>query len=215
MRIYTRTGDDGTTGLLGGARLPKGDLLVELNGTLDEAQAFLGLARAECIRGDALDGLLVGLERDLWVLMGELALGAGAGDALVAATPRATPEMVAALEARIDEATAGLDLERGFAVPGGGRRSAALDVARAVVRRAERLASRLEGCPPAALAYLNRLSDLCWALARASEDDHLVQRRRPGPAPGVPAGDEPAEPVPEEAAMETMPASDRSQDAPA
>jgi cob(I)alamin adenosyltransferase len=103
--------------------------------------------------------------------------------------------MVAGLEARIDGATAGLSLERGFAVPGDNRCSAALDVARAVVRRAERLAARLEGCPPDALAYLNRLSDLCWALARAAEDDHLVQRRLgpPTAAEAVPGANVPRE----------------------
>ncbi len=184
MKIYTRRGDDGTTGLLGGARVAKADRVVELNGTLDEAQAFLGLARAECTSGEALDEVLVGVERDLWVVMGELALGVDAGEGLRASLPSVTEDMVTALEARIDEATAGLDLERGFAVPGDNRRSAALDVARAVVRRAERLASALPGCPPVALAYLNRLSDLCWALARSSETAHRVQRR---PAPGEPA----------------------------
>lgn len=179
MRIYTRKGDDGTTGLLGGGRVDKGDPLVELNGSLDEAQAFLGLARAECEPGEPLDVVLVELESDLWVLMGELALGPGASRALRERVAQVTPEMVARLERRIDEATAGLDLEAGFAVPGENRRSATLDVARTVVRRAERLACRLAPTVPApALAYLNRLSDLCWALARATEQSHAVQRRR-------------------------------------
>ena len=187
MRIYTRRGDDGTTALLGGARVAKADPVVELNGTLDEAQAFLGLARAECTPGEALDEVLVGVERDLWVVMGELAARADAGERLRASLPVTTDAMVTALEARIDEATAGLDLERRFALPGDNRRSAALDVARAVVRRAERLASALPGCPPAALAYLNRLSDLCWALARASETTRLVNRR-PAEGPDGPEG---------------------------
>lgn len=188
MRIYTRRGDDGTTGLLGGQRVAKTDPLVELNGTLDEAQAFLGLARAECPAGEPLDELLVGLERDLWVVMGEVALGPGATEALRSSVPVTTEAMVAALEARIDEVMATVDLDRGFAVPGENRRAAALDVARAVVRRAERQASALERCPPAVLAYLNRLSDLCWALARASEGTHRVHRRA-GSTEDAPAGD--------------------------
>lgn len=186
--IYTRGGDDGTTALLGGGRVPKGDARIELNGTLDEAQAFLGMARAECRSGEPLEVLLVALERELWTAMGELALAPAAPAALRASVPSIRPAMVQALEARIDEVAAGLDLERAFAVPGDNRRSAALDVARAVVRRAERQASALEGCPATALAYLNRLSDLCWVLARQAERAHLVQRR-PAARPG--RGDEP------------------------
>lgn len=177
MRIYTRTGDDGTTALLGGARVRKDDLVIEVNGALDEAQALLGSARAECEKGDDLDTLLVSIERDLWIVMGELATGPGASDALRAATPVTTEAMVVSLEERIDEVTSTLSLERGFAVPGDNRLSAALDVARTVVRRAERAASGLSLGPSPALAYLNRLSDLCWALARSVEGVHVVQHR--------------------------------------
>jgi cob(I)alamin adenosyltransferase len=176
-RVYTRTGDDGTTGLLGEGRVPKTHPLIELNGTIDEAQAFLGLARAECEPKGPLDELLIQLESDLWVVMAELAVGPKASEALRASVPATTEEMVKALEARIEELASGLDLERGFAVPGDNRRSAAFDVARSVVRRAERLAVALEGCPPLVLAYLNRLSDLCWVLARSSEQTHLVEHR--------------------------------------
>src|SRR3954451_15259791 len=98
MKIYTRKGDDGTTGLYGGGRVPKDSAAPEAYGTVDEAQAALGVARAECERGGELDLLLVGVERDLWVLMGELATDESNRHKLVDGTSRVTPEMVAALE---------------------------------------------------------------------------------------------------------------------
>ncbi len=163
MRIYTRRGDDGTTSLRGGTRVPKSHGLVEALGALDEAQAALGVARAECPRGGTLDDLLAGLERDLWAVMGEVAAPGGGKETV-------TPAMVAGLEVLIDAHAAGLGRIDGFALPGENRLAAALDAARTVVRRAERRLVAVEGNGAGeVLAYVNRLSDLCWALAREAE----------------------------------------------
>lgn len=178
LSIYTRGGDGGTTALRAGGRVRKDHPVVEATGTVDEAQAFLGLARAEDEPGGAIDAVLVRVEADLWVLMAELSVAEGERAALRPGETAVTAEMVSALEREIDAALDGLDLARSFAVPGENRLSAALDVARTVVRRAERLAVGLELAGSFAPAYLNRLSDLCWALARSSEVEHKVHRRR-------------------------------------
>ncbi|MGH9091822.1 MAG: cob(I)yrinic acid a,c-diamide adenosyltransferase [Acidimicrobiales bacterium] len=203
MRIYTRRGDDGTTGLLFGGRVPKGSPRIEVNGVVDEAQAALGVARAEAEAGSELDELLVALERDLYVLMAEVATSPEHRDRLVAGTSLVTPAMVAALEARIDDLTARFEMLTEFVVPGDNRCAAALDVARTVVRRAERSwdAAGLggdgegEGGGPGEGSqvgpYLNRLSDLVWTMARWQEGDrHLAARtapRRRGARGGEPA----------------------------
>jgi len=173
VRIYTRRGDGGETSLRAGGRVRKDHPLVELTGTVDEAQAVLGLARAEC-RGEPLDALLVRLERELWVLMAELSTSPGERPALEPGRNAVTAEMVTALEGEIDAALAGVDLAAAFAVPGEDRLSAALDLARTVVRRAERQAAGVGLAGSHALGYLNRLSDLCWALARRHEARHLL-----------------------------------------
>lgn len=177
MRIYTRKGDDGTTGLYRGGRVRKDEPAVAAYGTVDEAQAFLGLARAEAGAGSELDSLLVGLETDLWVLMADLATAEGHREHLEPGRSLVTPGMVTALEARIDELGAKVSMPTEFVVPGQTRKAALLDVARTVVRRAERLA--LGVAPPASLVvpYLNRLSDLLWTMARWQEEDFLPTRR--------------------------------------
>jgi cob(I)alamin adenosyltransferase len=182
MAVYTRSGDDGTTGLLFGGRVAKDAEPIELNGAVDEAQAALGAARAEAPRGGELDQLLVALERDLWVLMAEVATAPENRHRLVPGTSLVTEEMVAALERRIDELSAHHPLPAEFVVPGQTRLSALLDVARTVVRRAERLVVRANlAKPPVSQVgpYLNRLSDLVWVLARAQEGEHLTARNAP------------------------------------
>jgi cob(I)alamin adenosyltransferase len=174
LRIYTRRGDDGTTALRAGGRVRKDDPVVEVTGTVDEAQAALGLARAESEPGSELDGLLVRVERELWVLMAELSTADEEREALRPGVTSVTEEMVRALEGEIDAALGGLELAPAFAVPGENRLSASLDVARTVVRRAERLVAGLDLGASRVPAYLNRLSDLCWALARSHEQAHLV-----------------------------------------
>jgi cob(I)alamin adenosyltransferase len=190
MRIYTRKGDDGTTGLFFGGRVRKDDPRIEVNGAVDEAQAALGVARAACEPGSELDELLVSLERDLWVLMAEVATAPENRHKLVAGSTLVTPEMVSALEERIDRIGERSEMPTEFVVPGQGRVAAALDVARTVVRRAERLALALDpdrshGSGSQVGPYLNRLSDLCWMLARWQESEHLLTRgARPAPAEG-------------------------------
>lgn len=176
MKIYTRKGDDGTTGLYGGGRVPKDSAAPEAYGTVDEAQAALGVARASCERGGELDVLLVGLERDLWVLMAELATDADNAHKLVDGTSRVTPAMVAALEAQIDEVSDRFEPPTEFVVPGESVVSAQLDVARTVIRRAERVAIRAAAPGSQVVPYLNRLSDLVWTLARWQEGHSLVTR---------------------------------------
>jgi cob(I)alamin adenosyltransferase len=181
MKIYTRKGDDGTTGLLYGGRVRKDDPRIEVNGAVDEAQAVLGLARSGAEPGSELDEILVGLERELWVLMAEVATAPENRGKLAAGTSLVTAEMVAGLEAQIDAIGERCEMPTDFVVPGQGRTSAALDLARTVVRRAERLSLALPGEGSHAGAYLNRLSDLCWMLARWQEAEHLLTRDVPEP----------------------------------
>jgi cob(I)alamin adenosyltransferase len=180
MRIYTKRGDDGTTGLLFGGRVPKSAKRIEVNGAVDEAQAALGLGRAELPRGSELDELLVLVERDLWVLMAEVATLPAHRRKLVPGASLVTEEMVAALESQIDALTERTSMPAEFVVPGENRASAALDVARTAVRRAERVAVTLPMPGSLVVPYLNRLSDLVWTMARVAEGDHhRTARTRP------------------------------------
>lgn len=176
MKIYTRRGDDGSTGLYLGGRVAKDDPAVEAYGTVDEAQSFLGLARAEAERGGELDRMIVALERDLWILMADLAAADGSRDKLQAGRSIVTPDMVSALEVRIDDLGTRFDMPKEFVVPGEGRLPALLDVARTVVRRAERLALGVAAPDSLVVPYLNRLSDLLWTMARWQEPSSLPAR---------------------------------------
>jgi cob(I)alamin adenosyltransferase len=170
-RIYTRTGDDGTTGLLYGGRVRKDDPAPRAYGTVDEAQSALGLARAEAARGSELDSLLIQIERDLYVCGAELATAPENHHKLTPGSSLVTPAMVTALEPIIDDLRERFPMPADFVIPGGNRIGAALDLARSIVRRAERdsLAVAVDGS--SAVAYLNRLSDLLWAMARWQEHD--------------------------------------------
>ncbi|HWJ97363.1 MAG TPA: cob(I)yrinic acid a,c-diamide adenosyltransferase [Acidimicrobiales bacterium] len=176
MKIYTRKGDDGTTGLYGGGRVPKDSAAPEAYGTVDEAQSALGLARAAAGRGSELDGLLVHLERDLWVLMAELATEHENARKLVDGATRVTAEMVGVLEEKIDELTARFEQPTEFVVPGETELAARLDVARTVIRRAERRSMAVAADGSQVVPYLNRLSDLVWTLARWSEGTSVETR---------------------------------------
>lgn len=169
MSLYTRKGDDGTTGLLFGGRVRKDDAAPEAYGAVDEAQAFIGLARAEAARGGELDELLLGVERDLWVLMAELATAADNRAKLTPGAQLVTAAMVAALEAATDDLGARFEMPREFVVPGQNRTAALLDVARTVVRRAERRAMTVAADDSSVIPYLNRLSSLLWVAARWQE----------------------------------------------
>jgi cob(I)alamin adenosyltransferase len=178
MKIYTRKGDDGTTGLLYGGRVPKNSPVIEANGAVDEAQAALGVARAAVDRHSELDRILVGLERDLYVLMAELATAPSNRSKLTPGVTLVTADMVDQLEEQIDELSGRFPPIKDFVIPGHDHVSAALDVARTAVRRAER--ASLHAAPEGSLVvhYLNRLSDLMWTMARWQEHgDSLLSRR--------------------------------------
>jgi cob(I)alamin adenosyltransferase len=179
MRIYTRKGDSGTTGLLfGGERVSKADLRTEAYGTTDEAVSALGLARAAIgavtDRTEArLDELVIRLQRELFVVGAELATHVDRRDRLTDGTTRVTNDMVAALEREIDELETVVEQPKEFVLPGETLTGAALDLARTTVRRAERRAVALaetDGLPESMVVpYLNRLADLLFVMARAAD----------------------------------------------
>ena len=178
MKIYTRKGDDGTTGLYFGGRVNKNAEPIEVNGVVDEAQAALGVARALCDPSDRLNELLVGLERDLWVLMAEVATLPKNRHKLTGGASLVTAVMISHLEDEIDALSREVTMPTEFVVPGENLLSAALDVARTVIRRAERRAVNypLEGS--LVVSYLNRASDLIWTMARFAEGpQHRTSRR--------------------------------------
>ena len=169
-RIYTMTGDDGTTGLLYGGRVPKDDPATDAYGTTDEAVAALGLARSLCEEPALAEDILV-LQRELFVVGADLATNPREREKLTEGVSLVTAGMVERLERRIDVLVAERPLPQVFVVPGATPGSAALDVARSVIRRAERQVVTLERDPmravnPEVRRYLNRLSDLVFVLAR-------------------------------------------------
>src|ERR1700735_1725565 len=154
-RIYTKRGDDGTTGLLFGGRVPKDSWRIDLNGVVDEAQAAVGVARAETPPGTEVNDRLITLARDLYVLMAEVATAPENRTKLKAGSSLVTPDMVTALEARIDDLLERFEMPADFTIPGENRLAAALDLARAIVRRAERLAVSEPTKGSFVIAYLN------------------------------------------------------------
>lgn len=173
-RIYTRTGDDGTTGLASGPRRSKADGRVEAYGTVDEANAFLGRARLAAVAaGDsACDALLARIQNDLFDLGADLATPHGPPPRHAAL--RIVEAQVERLEGEIDALNARLQPLRSFVLPGGSPLATELHVCRTVVRRAERLTVALaaaEEVNPAAVRYLNRLSDLLFVAARVANAD--------------------------------------------
>lgn len=180
MKVYTRKGDDGTTGLLYGGRVAKDSAVIAANGAVDEAQASLGLVRAEVEPGSELDELLVRLERELYVLMADVATAQDHREKLQPGVSQVTADMVGALEELIDQLAGTFPPLTDFVVPGHDRVSAGLDLARTTIRRAERLA--LPAAAPGSYvgAYLNRLSDLAWTMARWQEQgESLLSRTVP------------------------------------
>src|SRR4051794_1179973 len=174
QKIYTRQGDDGTTGLLFGGRVGKDTAGPDAYGAVDEAVSALGMARAEAEPGSELDELLVHLQRELFVVGAELATAPDNRAKLTAGVSLTTPEMVAALEPVIDRITARYDPPTEFVLPGENRPAAALDMARTIVRRAERQSVAATrhgwlGDDSQVVPYLNRLADLVYTLARWQE----------------------------------------------
>ena len=179
MKIYTRNGDKGETGLLYGGKVSKDSPLPEAYGTVDEAQAVLGLARTECEKDSDLENKVIHIERDLYVLMAELATDPEKQDKLESGknkVNKVNKEMISSIEGFIDEITANFELPKEFVLPGQNRISALLDVARTVVRRAERRTISCNLADSLSVAYLNRLSDLLWAMARWQEGKSITSR---------------------------------------
>ena len=175
MKIYTRTGDDGTTGLFGGARVRKDDARVEAYGTVDETNATIGMARAAGVSA-TIDEVLAAVQDDLFTLGAELACVPGKEASLKMRLLDA--EDATRLERAIDAAEAALAPLKTFVLPGGTPAAAALHLARTVSRRAERrlLAARDEAPVRAELViYLNRLSDLLFTLARQANHEAAIK----------------------------------------
>lgn len=180
MKVYTKRGDDGTTGLLYGGRVHKDDLRTTAYGTTDEAASALGLARARLEAGEAHDRVLT-VQRALFVVGAQLATDVEHWGQLTDGVSRVTDAMVVELEGAIDELVERHPLPQEFVVPGGSEASAAVDLARTVVRRAERACVAMEraGLLPDAvvLRYLNRLSDYLFVLARMIDDGRYIPSR--------------------------------------
>ena len=174
-KIYTKRGDDGETGLLYGGRVSKADLRCEAYGTVDEAVSALGLARS-LVQEERLKEVIMEVQRELFVVGGELATDASEYPKLMKHFSVVTPAMVDRLEALIDELNDQMTLPNAFIIPGATPASGALDMARSILRRAERRVVTLkeEGLlhSPVVLQYLNRLADLAFVMARY-EDRHL------------------------------------------
>lgn len=172
-RIYTKTGDGGETALGNGARVPKDALRVEAYGTVDETNATLGLARLHT--EGAMDAALARIQNDLFDLGADLCRPDMARDHEAGYTPlRMTDTQVARLESEIDTMNANLQPLRSFVLPGGAALAAYLHLCRTASRRAERLTvalARAEAVNPAALRYLNRLSDWFFVASRIANDN--------------------------------------------
>jgi cob(I)alamin adenosyltransferase len=168
MKIYTKTGDGGETGLFGGGRVPKDHPRTSAYGDVDELNSAIGVARAAA-PADLFDALLDSIQRDLFSIGGHLATPDPAKVAKALEKADVSPERVVLFERTIDEADRELPPLRAFVLPGGTPKAAALHLARTVCRRAERSVvtlSRESQVPALFLVYLNRLSDLLFTLAR-------------------------------------------------
>lgn len=174
MKIYTRKGDDGSTGLFFGGRVSKDSAAPEAYGAVDEAQAAIGVARAGVEPGSEIDVLLVEICRDLYVVMAELATLAENAHKLEAGKTLATAAMIEDLEAAIDRCSETTEMPTEFVIPGQSAVAASLDLARTIVRRAERRSLVVAAEGSHVIGYLNRLSDLLWILARSQEQEWLL-----------------------------------------
>jgi len=168
LKIYTRTGDQGETGLLGGPRVRKDSPRTEALGEVDELNAWLGLARSERLAAD-LDRLVVQIQNELFAVGAEL----GSPDPQAMGTRIIGDRQIQVVEQAIDTLEQKLPALRQFILPGGTKAAAVLNLARAVCRRAERRVVHLAADPaqnisPLLVAYLNRLGDLLFVLARAA-----------------------------------------------
>lgn len=180
VRIYTRKGDDGTTGLLYGGRVPKDDVRTEVYGTLDETVSALGMARAGGLSPE-VEEVVVRLQREMFVVGAQLATAQENQSKLEADVSKVTPEMTEGAEADIDRLIEKHPLPQEFVLPGETAGSAGLDLARSTIRRAERQAVAMNRGgmipDPEILRYLNRVSDLLFVLARYQEAEEGTQAK--------------------------------------
>ncbi|MBA3291984.1 MAG: cob(I)yrinic acid a,c-diamide adenosyltransferase [Actinobacteria bacterium] len=178
MKIYTKKGDDGSTGLLYGGRVPKDDVRTDVYGTIDETVSALGLARAVGLV-ERVERIVIRLQREMFVAGAHLATAEANQAKLQPGVSRVTPDMTEGAEREIDELTTEHPLPQEFILPGGTPGSAGLDLARSTIRRAERRAVTMqrEGImpDPEILRWLNRVSDLLFVLARYHEADSGVR----------------------------------------
>jgi cob(I)alamin adenosyltransferase len=173
MKLYTRTGDEGETGLFGGGRVPKDHPRVAAYGDVDELNSAIGVVRATPPEVFA-DELFEGIQRDLFSIGGRLATVNTGRVAKTLEKVELPESRIAELEAAIDQATEGLPELRAFVLPAGTPKAALLHLARTICRRAERSLVTLredDNVPAVFLVYLNRLSDLLFALARRANHD--------------------------------------------
>jgi cob(I)alamin adenosyltransferase len=174
VKIYTRKGDDGTTGLWYGGRVSKSDIRPEAYGSVDEAASALGLCRAGARDNQELYDDILRIQNELFVAGAELATAPEAAGRLEPGVSKVTDEMVEHLETMIDRYMDRVDLPPKFVIPGGTELSARLDIARTAIRRAERRVSamRESGQLPddTVLRYLNRVSDTVYAMARFADE---------------------------------------------
>jgi cob(I)alamin adenosyltransferase len=174
VKIYTRKGDDGTTGLWYGGRVPKSDIRPEAYGSVDEAASALGMCRVAARDDHELYADILRVQNELFVAGAELATAPEAAGRLEPGVSKVTQEMVERLESDIDRYMDRVDLPPKFVIPGGTELSARLDVARTAIRRAERRVSamRESGQLPddTVLRYLNRASDAVYAMARFADE---------------------------------------------
>jgi cob(I)alamin adenosyltransferase len=179
MSIVTKTGDKGETSLMYGRRVPKSDPRVDACGCIDEVMATLGLARAMCDRALVAEEILTA-QKDLIVLMGELATAPEDRQRYVKEGFQLSS---AAMVDRITDVVVDLEKDKSlypkdWVIPGASGASAALDLARTTCRRAERRVAELQDVNPEILRYLNRLSDLCWVLARYAEKQSAISNQK-------------------------------------
>jgi cob(I)alamin adenosyltransferase len=179
VKIYTKKGDDGTTSLWYGGRIPKHHGRTDAYGTLDEACSQLGVARALCgPEHEELARDILRLQDDIFIAGAELATAPEAAERLEDGVSRTTEAMVAEIERLIDRYMAEVDLPPKFVIPGGSQLSAQLDVARTTIRRAERRISELnqagELASETVIHFVNRASDLAFAMARYADVDDPV-----------------------------------------
>jgi cob(I)alamin adenosyltransferase len=182
MKIYTKKGDDGTTGLLYGGRVPKDDVRTNVYGTLDETVSALGVARAGGLT-PRVEEIVIRIQREMFIVGAQLATSQDNQSKLQEGISKVTPEMALQAEREIDELLEEHPLPNEFILPGETMGSAGLDVARSTVRRAEREAAAMDRQSlvpdPEILRYLNRVSDLLFVLARYHEAE---QGKRAAPS---------------------------------